>query len=132
MLEILIAGSECPQIIDFKEYLSNIGDELVRQFSERLPGSSPEVSEMPQDYKYDSSELGPPRFPVYEPEDIKNISRTVASNLYFDGPELWELLDWTGQFSHQDKVLSQIIDWRVRKEKASAKSAQETSKEASL
>lgn len=104
-----------------KEYLKNIGQDCLRVFGKRIPGSQAKILNMPQDYIYEQRELGPPRHPIYKFEDLKRCQSRLRRklrfrNVYFDGPEHWESLDWLGQFQSQNILFEKIKAW-VQKER---------------
>jgi hypothetical protein len=63
---------------------------------------------MPQDYVYDSSRLGPTRWPVYADGALDKLKVRSLANLVFDSPETWQRLDWTGQFQSQVSVYREV------------------------
>jgi hypothetical protein len=95
-----------------RQYLEGIGADIIQQLSLRLPATSVRMLDMPQEYRYDYTEVGPPRFPVFESAARRSAATFQASNVYFDGPEYWGNLDWLGQLHSQkriEKVISQQI-----------------------
>lgn len=91
-----------------RAYLDQVGQEILQLFRSRLPHSEPEVLNKPQDDEYDYTQLGPSRFPVFEEGDLRRWSPGNFQNLYFDSPEYWTNLDWTGQFEHQSVLVEKI------------------------
>ncbi|MCB0412827.1 MAG: hypothetical protein KDD50_00735 [Bdellovibrionales bacterium] len=97
-----------------RSYIDELMFKISNIVDDKIPLSSPQIVDKPQDYLYEESELGPSRFPVYSAEDLKKRKDAPYSNLFFDGPEYWPLLEWNSQFSHQEDVLKRIINWRSR------------------
>ena len=91
-----------------RSYLEQMSEKILGLLSQRIPGSKPEVVNMPQDYLYEAAELGAPRFPVYEETQLKNLKPTRFNNMVFDGPEYWQNLDWVGQLEYQAQVFEQL------------------------
>ncbi len=104
-----------------KEYLIKIEKELASYLSARIPGSAPQVRALPQESQYDGATLGPSRFPVYEVSELARVQRKNFQNLHFDGPEMWDLLDWNGQFARQNEILSTIRNWKFERDQKRAK-----------
>lgn len=92
-----------------RAYLQELSEKMIALFGQRLPGCAPTVLDMPQDYHYDESEIGPSRFPVYSEEKLKQLNRRRFKNIEFDSPENWQLLDWTGQFLSQQKLCKSVV-----------------------
>ena len=93
-----------------KAYLENVKDEIIGFMADRIPDSDPTLIDMPQDYHYEYSELGAPRFPVYDPVALKKLSKAPFENVYYDGPEYWKNLDWAGQFEYQSSLFEKIME----------------------
>lgn len=91
-----------------KAYLEGIKAEIERRIGERIPQSEPAVELMPAEYRLEPEKLGPPRFPVFAEKAWGRRTSVSSKNLFFDHPELWECLDWLGQFRHQNKVLIKL------------------------
>lgn len=104
-----------------RDYLEKIGLEIMSLFQRRVPGSQLRLVSWPQETHYDSSVLGPPRFAVYDREKLKKTRASTLSNLHFDGPERWELLDWTGQILHQKKIFDMLRNWKTERDQRLAK-----------
>lgn len=90
-------------------HLQGLGEEIAQLLKERLPGADVTVTNLPQDYHYDYTELGPSPFPVFSEEDLLSLKRVKMKNLFYDGPEFWENLDWGGQFRFQETIRDEIV-----------------------
>lgn len=101
-----------------RSYLEQTAQELLSLLENRIPDSQPKILDMPQDHLYEYEELGPPRFPVFSAEVLKQLQTREFKNLFYDGPERWENLDWTGQFRSQQLILNQIMEWKTKREKS--------------
>lgn len=117
-----------PEVHRFqKKYIEEIGVQIVEGLRARIAGTNPRVVDMPQDYHYDEVALGPARFGVYDPVQLRKIKRRSLANLHFDSPELWDMLDWNGQFQHQRSVFENLKAWKmevdrkIEKQKARAR-----------
>lgn len=104
-----------------KEYLVKIQKELTAYLADRIPQSNPQVKALPQESQYDGATLGPSRFPVYEVSELARVQRKNYQNLHFDGPEMWDLLDWNGQYAHQNQILGTIRNWKFERDQKRAK-----------
>lgn len=91
-----------------RSYLETMREEVSEVLARRIPDCDPAVIQMPQDYFYEYSELGPSAFAVYEPKSLKSLTRLQLRNLIFDGPECWASLEWSGRLRYQAKVLDQV------------------------
>lgn len=91
-----------------KAYLEEIRAEILNVLESKLPGGHVKCLEMPQDYLYGFSELGPPLFPVYNEESLIRLKTARFKNIQFDGPERWARLDWTGRFSFQQTLVQRL------------------------
>tara|TARA_B100000749_G_scaffold280899_1_gene281113 strand:- start:211472 stop:212734 length:1263 start_codon:yes stop_codon:yes gene_type:complete len=92
-----------------RTYLENVNQEILDEFKLRIPKSKPVNVDMPQDYLYEESELGPSRFPVYLSNELKQLKRGSFKNVSFDGPENWVNLDWLGQFESQTELKHKML-----------------------
>lgn len=103
-----------------RKSLEEYADRIEKIFESRIPGSSPGVLEMPQEFHYEFEELGSALFPVYEPASRKGIKKHPFKNVVYSSPETWERLDWTGRFQFENSIIREVADWKQaqdRKEK---------------
>lgn len=100
-----------------KSYIESVGDDLISVFQARLPGCEVKIENFPQDYHYDYSEMGSSPMPVYSEDELSQLNPQRIKNFYFDGPEYWKNLDWSGQFRHQETIRNSIILEREREQK---------------
>jgi hypothetical protein len=91
--------------------LEPFASEIVTVFQGRLPDMSMKITAMPQEHEYAYDQLGPSLFPVYAEEGIKKLHQKFYSNVTYSGPEVWERMDWTGRFQHDEAVLKRIVDY---------------------
>lgn len=96
-----------------KTYIEEIGRKITEILASRVPTSNPVIVDMPQDYVYDEAILGPARFAQLTPESKAKLKRLNCSNFHFDGPELWNSLDWNGQFQHQSELFANVKAWKL-------------------
>lgn len=91
-----------------KASLEEMSQAILNLFQKKIPYCKPRLLDMPQDYNYDKSNLGPGLFPIFDEEKLKKLKRRSIKNVYFDGPEVWKSLEWRGQFRNQSQILQQI------------------------
>lgn len=104
-----------PEAMRFqKNYLEELGQKIIETLSSRVPGSTPIMVDMPQDYLYGEQQLGPARFGVYSADRLHKLKRPNLINTHFDSSEQWEMLDWNGQFQHQRKIFYKIKLWKAQ------------------
>ena len=99
-----------------KAYHENIVGEALRVLRTRLPGGEVKVSEYPQEYHYDEAIVGPARFQVYDPVKWQKHKPRRLTNVSFDSPELWAMLDWNGQFEYQSQIFSGLKAWKIERD----------------
>lgn len=104
-----------------RAYVENLGEEMRTILGRRIPRSEPKLVSLPQDYHYDEATLGPSRYPVYNAAQLRKLPRKSWINLHYDGPECWELLDWNGEFIHQQTIYSAIMSWKQERDMRRAK-----------
>ncbi|MCB0357418.1 MAG: hypothetical protein KDD40_10440 [Bdellovibrionales bacterium] len=106
-----------------KQYLEQMAEKIRTSFSYRIPVSGVEITNLPQDYYYNEEELGPSRFPVYSPNELKNYSHRKFKNLFFSSPEQWSSQDLSRQLKWQEDVLTKIL--KIESEKKSPQNQKE-------
>ncbi len=104
-----------------KSYLEALGREIVGALQNRLTGVDVRVAEHPQEFTYESNELGPALYQLFEPSALQKFRRRRLRNLQFDGPEMWSALDWSGRMESQKEIIEQILDWQKERQLALAK-----------
>lgn len=114
-----------------RSYLEKRIKKGLQLLERRNPGISASVTQMPQEYSYDETDLGPPRLPVFTREDYRQFQRKSWINLIYDGPENWPSLDWAGNFQYQEKSLALLKKWKEDKEEHRRKLEQELKSESS-
>ena len=99
-----------------RPYLENMGEDILAQLRKRLPQMDLRILDMPQEYNYDYAWVGAPRFPVYPRPLAGHLTTFAGSNVYFDGPEHWQSLDWTGQLRSQGPIEKALVNWWLKEE----------------
>lgn len=97
-----------------RAYLDEQSLQLMDLLKKKLPFASPQILDMPQDYLYEYDDLGPPLYPVFTLENLKNFKTASFRNIFFGGPEFGTRLDWTGRFQWQQKILQALADWKQK------------------
>lgn len=105
-----------------KAYLKNLSQEFLGILEKRIAGLKLKILNMPQDHLYNYEQLGPPRYPVFNWRELESLRNGLKGfrrmkNVYFDGPEHWPNLDWTGRFEVQNQLYEKIKKWALEKEK---------------
>jgi hypothetical protein len=95
-----------------REYLVDKGQKAKEFIESRLPGVRVKLQNHPQEYEYDEKDLGPARYPLYDPQTIAKYKTGSWINLHYDSPEVWDLLDWSSAFQSQAKIVSEISEWK--------------------
>lgn len=107
-----------PEVMRFqKNYLEGLGQKIIEILSSRLPDAAPVIVDMPQDYLYGERQLGPSRFGVYSADKLHKLKKRNLANMYFDSSEQWEILDWNGQFQHQQKIFVSLKFWKQQRDR---------------
>ncbi len=113
-----------------RSYHEKLATDAAQILSSRLPGAELKINEYPQEHQYDEAVLGPARHQMYSAKSWHKHSVRRFKNIHFDGPELWPMLDWNGQFEFQNKILANLKIWKtdrdLRLEKLRAKAALST------
>lgn len=108
--ENLDAWVRLPTVQRFnKEYLTTIGQKILRNFEQKIPPSKPEILTYPQPYYYTYKELGPSRFPIYLPEDAASRESCFFKNFHRDGVEVAALFSLDDQYNFQSQLRGKII-----------------------
>src|SRR5690606_28147269 len=58
-----------------RSYLQDMGERILGLFEAKIPDCQAKILNMPQDYLYEYSELGPPRFPVFSEKELAKLAR---------------------------------------------------------
>ena len=114
--ENLDAWVRVPTVQRFnKDYLTNLGDKLVRNFEQKIPLSKPEVLTYPQAYYYTYKDLGPSRWPVHLSEDAKSRQASFFNNFFRDGTEVWGQFSLDSQYDYQILLRNRIFEqWQQK------------------
>ncbi len=91
-----------------KDLLEEVSQEILDSFRRRLPHCAPKLLDMPQEHRYEEGDIGPGLFPVYDKKTLRKFKPSLIKNLHFDGSEVWDSLDWGGQFRSQGEILQKI------------------------
>lgn len=85
--------------------------EILEVFEARLPAMPVKLANMPQEYEYDYDQLGPALFPVFSEEGLNRLQQKYYSNVIYSGHEVWDRMDWTGRFQHDESVATRVVDF---------------------
>lgn len=107
-----------------REYLLDKSRAATEILQSRLPGVKVSVQNFPQEYEYDEKDLGPARFPLFDQVQASKYKTGSWINLHYDGPEVWELLDWSSVFHHQSKIAKEISGWKKDRDERREKEVQ--------
>ena len=107
-----------------RAYLEEQSQSILNLLAKKIPGSHPVLADMPQDHLYEYQELGPPRFPVYNLEDLDHLHRGSFPNVHYSAPEDWVLLEWTSLLRDQVPVAAKIKKWKKDQDARKQKEAQ--------
>ncbi len=99
-----------------RSYHESMSVEAQKMLQSRLPGAEVKVTEYPQEYQYDETLVGPARFQTYDSKQFGRHKTSGLRNVSFDGPELWPMLDWAGQFQHQNEIVTALKAWKVERD----------------
>lgn len=96
-----------------RAYCEEFGQEIVNILNQRLPNFAGHVQDLPQDYHYNSDQLGPALLPVFEPQERSAWSARQFKNLEYDAVENLKNLDWTGRYARQRQILQKLLKWKT-------------------
>lgn len=91
----------------------------------RNQGIVAKVTDMPQEFLYDETDLGPARLPIYAREDFVQNKVKTWINFMYDSPERWQALDWTAQFTYQKSLFEVLNKWKADRDQRRLKAEQE-------
>lgn len=103
------------------QYLVDLKAKLQGILTSRSPGLEIKSWELPQEYSYTYSELGPPRIPVWSMESVYRTPYKGFKNILFDGPETWSSYLWTDRFEKQARTISTVKNWWQKKQELKLK-----------
>ncbi|MCE3010222.1 MAG: hypothetical protein LW875_06395 [Proteobacteria bacterium] len=105
-----------------KQYLTEKAVLAKKVLSEKLPQTTVELVNYPQEYEYTYNQIGPARYPVYQGVSL-SLGRIEHgwSNCFFDSPETWSSYTWEGRAPTQLAILQKIESWWKRKEEVRKK-----------
>ncbi|MCB0419852.1 MAG: hypothetical protein KDD61_02590 [Bdellovibrionales bacterium] len=92
-----------------RSYVLELSEKIVALLNSKIPGALVALLDMPQDYQYDESEIGPSRHPIFSERMLKGLQRTSLKNVFFNSPENWSTLDWTGQLQSQETLCKEVV-----------------------
>ncbi len=104
-----------------KSYLEEILKKIQNSIQAHIPDLEVLKTELPQEYNYDEKSLGPSCYGKYDFDEMNRFQPNSFKNVYFDGPECWGSLDWTGQFIYQSQLAEKLKNWMDEREKAKLK-----------
>lgn len=116
--EFMEAWVRIPTVQRFnKNYLTLIGDRILKNINDRVAGLEAEIQNHPQEATYTYHQLGPSRFPVYRENTLgRRMKSSGVKNLFNQSHERLAL------YSHEDRQelaednLKQILHWLVELE----------------
>ncbi len=111
-----------------KQYLSERGEGLVAILKMRLVEDEITLQDFPQEYMYTYTQMGPPRFPVYNLASKDDRPGKKFENLKFDSSQQWKRLGWSGQFENQWDLVGEIKSWWQKKEELRIRQEQRKAK----
>ncbi|MCC7405551.1 MAG: hypothetical protein IT288_14225 [Bdellovibrionales bacterium] len=106
-----------------RAYLEEQSRGMTQFISTKIPGANPVVVDMPQDHLYEYQELGPPRFPIYQDEDLHHLFRASLANMHYSSSEDWVLQEWGSVLKDQSVVVESIREWKKRRDAKRLKEA---------
>ncbi len=119
-----------PQRIE-RSYVLDVGRQVAAVIWDRVPGATVEWLKWPTEVLVPLEEVGPPRFPVFEPRQQQKLNRANFRNVAYCNPETWRRYDWAHQLEQTRSVQRDLLAWwlkeLVRRGEASHKSRGEAS-----
>ena len=112
-----------------REYIQEKSRAAIQLLEARLPGVRVQLQNLPQEFEYDEKDLGPARFPLFDTTQVSKYKTGSWINLHYDGPEIWELLDWSSIFLNQSKIADEIMGWKKDRDDRRAKEEMRSEKE---
>ncbi len=94
-----------------KMAIEAIEEKLKIFLQNKFPDSEIKKLQFPQEYKYDFSQLGPVRFPVYFLKDIKPFPKPQIRNFHFAGVESRSRLDILSIWEEELRLLEKSRKW---------------------
>lgn len=94
-----------------KDYLLSRGQDLKMALATKIPAEFLKLHSFPQEYNYTYSDLGAPRFPLFETEP----RLPSLDNVEFNSPESWSHYGWESILLSQAKVQEKMISWWKKK-----------------
>lgn len=100
-----------------KQYLTSLSPEVEQFLQKRLPQTSVLLKDLPQEYHYSFSQLGPARFVMWSEKQKRNVAalRDMV-NLHYHVPERFMRLSLEGSFALEEQHLSYLKSWWEKKE----------------
>lgn len=112
LVEGLDAWIRLPALQRFnRDYLHEHGQRVISFFRRRLPLAEPEIQSYPQEASYTSSELGQPRFPLWDEALPPTRGRRSLENGHFDSPENHENHSLDAEFDAQKELRDRLVRW---------------------
>jgi hypothetical protein len=94
-----------------KDYLVGLGDKIMQTIYYKMGEVGCRMLSYPQEYYYTYSQIGAPRFPVFEEGVSIPASESPFKNVYGMSPEHWSAMHWQGQFQCTEKIYNKIKVW---------------------
>ena len=90
------------------DYVENYGQLIKKSLQERIPECNLHIQDRPKELTEDSRQIGPSIFAIYDLKERQQLKRASLKNVLFEGPEVWTLLGWDGQFQSNKNTLLQL------------------------
>ncbi len=123
--EFMEAWVRIPTVQRFnKNYLTLIGERILKNINERIMGLNAEIQNHPQESTYTYHQLGPSRFPVYRANSMGRRQKTNGVRNFFNQSH-----ERLALYSHEDRQelaeenLKHILHWLVELETKRRKEA---------
>jgi hypothetical protein len=99
-----------------KQYLISLSPKIESGLSRKLPQTTLMLKDLPQEYHYSFSQLGPARFVMWSEKQKRMSPFKEMMNLHFLNPEKGLRQSLEGSFSVEEKTLIDLKSWWQKKE----------------
>ncbi|MEK6774143.1 MAG: hypothetical protein AABY64_09385 [Bdellovibrionota bacterium] len=124
--EFLEAWVRLPTVQRFnKNYLSLIGERILKKMSSRVSGLDAEIQNQPQEYTYTYHQLGPSRFPIFKQNSTTTRWKSNGvKNFFSQSHERLHLYSHESRQELAEENLKSILHWLVELETKRRKEAE--------
>jgi hypothetical protein len=98
-----------------RSYLEDCGNKTKDMLNARFLSDKIAVKNLPIEHRIEESELGPSRHPIYDFDAKKSHRKQNFKNLFYDGPETWENLDWICRFNSDQDLIDSFFEEKNKK-----------------